>query len=97
MERKTALLLTDDYIFYKNGVRRTSLRWNEINEIELREDRLSKKVTILGEETHFQFRLLSKPRYEGEVRSEFGFQPADEILNEITARSGKKPKKIVED
>ena len=96
MERSTFMVVGEDRIYYQNGVRKVALGWNEIKEIELREDRLGKKITILAEAGHFQFRLLSAPRFEGEVRSEFGFQPADEIMREITSRTGLEPKKIVE-
>lgn len=97
MERKTILVVATGHIHYQNGVRRATLAWDQIQQILVDEDRLSKKVTIIGEQAHFRFRLLSEPRYKGEVRGQFGFEEGDEIMRIITERSGQQPTQSEED
>ena len=91
MDRKTSIRISDDFLIYRNGLRTVTLRWNEIKEIQLYEDRLGEKALVLGENTHFGIRLFGEVHYKGEKRGVFGFQEGKEILRLISERSAVKP------
>jgi hypothetical protein len=81
MDRKTELRLDAGGVTYKNGLRYAALKWNEIIEIRVFPSKWGKKVHVLGESAHFNFRTLGEVKVQDEVKGRMGFTEGDKILS----------------
>ncbi|HEY62432.1 MAG TPA: PH domain-containing protein [Anaerolineae bacterium] len=88
MDRHTILIINQQGIAYKNGIRKTNLEWEDIKEVRVLQSRWGKRVQILGPDSHFEFRTLGKVIYQGEPKGNMGFSQGEEILQTILDQSG---------
>ncbi len=67
MERRTRLVLDEEGITFRNGLRNVTLRWPEIRRIRVLPASLGdgKTVMVMGEKTYFRFDTLGRARGGG--------------------------------
>lgn len=88
MDRHTTLRLDADGVQFENGLRRVSLGWQEIQQVQVYPSRLGKQVRVYGRQTFFNFRTLGEVSLRGEVRGRLGFVEGERILQHILECSG---------
>jgi hypothetical protein len=88
VDRKTVLILETDGIVYRNGLRNTALKWDQVEKLRVTPDRWGSRVHVSGTGAHFNFRLLSDIEFQGKVRGQMGFAEGEVILHEIIRASG---------
>lgn len=87
MDRRTVMKVGDSGIAFENGIRQVALTWLEVKSVNVTPARWGRKVQVLGEKTHFQFRTLGEVQYQGEVEGRLGFVEGEEILQEILKKT----------
>jgi hypothetical protein len=83
MDRRTVLRLDQDRVAFKNGLRNVQLRWDQIAEIQVFTANWGKKVRVLGDQAHFDFRTLGELKLGGDVKGRMGFVQGESILRRI--------------
>ena len=87
MDRRTILRLESEGVRFDNGLRRVMLHWSEICQVQVYPSAWGKKVRVIGEKAHFDFRTLGEVIYQGEVKGRLGFEKGEEILRHILENS----------
>ncbi len=87
MDRRTVLRLGPDGIAFENGLRSVRLGWPEVRNVAVEETRLGKRVQVVGDRSHFSFKMLSESNLSGKV-FRTGFAVGQEILNTLLKSSG---------
>jgi hypothetical protein len=87
VDRRTVLRLKEEGLAFKNGLRDVHLLWDEINEIQVFSSNWGKKVRVLGERAHFDFRTLGELTVRGEVKGRMGFPQGEYILQVILRKT----------
>lgn len=83
MDRNTVLTLMADGIHFRNGLRDLSLQWDEIQEVQVLPSRFGKRVNIIGNQSHFNFRTSVEITQGSGRRTAMGFAQGDFILQQI--------------
>jgi hypothetical protein len=83
MDRRTILRLEPDGVWFDNGLRQVLLHWSEIRQIQVYPSTWGKKVHVIGNKAHFEFRTLGEVTLQGEVKGRMGFEKGEEILSHI--------------
>jgi hypothetical protein len=83
MDRHTLILISDNGITFKNGLRNVELRWQEIRQVRVLPVHWGKKVQVFGDKVYFEFRTLGEVKLQGELKGRMGFAKGDEILRQI--------------
>jgi hypothetical protein len=90
MDRRTLIRLDGDGIAFQNGLRNVRLGWGEIRQVRALPTRWGKKVEVIGDRAHFQFRTSGEVKIQGEIKGRVGFAQGDEILRQLILSSGLK-------
>jgi len=90
MDRQTRLRIDPGGIFFKNGLRSVSMRWEEIQRVEVFPSAWGSKVRVLAEQAHFDFRMLGEVTMQGEVKGRMGFADGELILHHICKQANLK-------
>lgn len=90
VDRNTLLRLEEDGVAFKNGLRNVRLTWAQIREIQVFAASWGRKVRVIGEQAHFDFRTLGELKMSGEVKGRMGFEQGELILRQILFRSSLK-------
>jgi hypothetical protein len=90
MDRRTVLRLEQDGVAFKNGLRNVQLSWDQIAEIQVFAANWGKKVRVIGDRAHFDFRTLGEVKLGGEVKGRLGFVQGEPILRQILLATGLK-------
>jgi len=88
VDRRTLIHLESGGVAFENGLRRTHLVWNEINEVRTAPARWGISVQVIGGQAHFSFSTLGEMQFQGQVRGRTGFAQGKFILDEIIQSSG---------
>jgi hypothetical protein len=88
VDRHTLIQLRESGVLFRNGLRNVELSWPEIQHVRVLPGGWGKKVEVIGERLHFQFRTLGEVKMQGEVKGRMGFSGGDEILSTILSKSG---------
>jgi len=88
MDRKTKIRLDTNGINFENGLRRSRLDWHEVQSVAILPARWGKRVQVIGEKTHFDFKTLGKVEFQGTVRGQTGFSEGLAILDIILRETG---------
>ena len=83
MDRRTFLRLESDSLWFDNGLRHVLLHWSEIRQVQVYPSAWGKKVRVIGDRTHFDFRTLGEVIYQGQVKGRLGFEKGEQILGRI--------------
>lgn len=83
MDRRTILRLEPDGVQFDNGLRQVMLQWSEIRQVQVYPSDWGKKVHVIGDKAHFNFRTLGEVTLQGEVKGRMGFEKGEEILGHI--------------
>jgi hypothetical protein len=92
MDRQTRLQLGPQGIFFQNGLRRVHLQWDEIRQVQVYPGKWGQRVSVIGPNSHFEFRTLGEVTVQGEVKGRMGFVEGEGILREILDAAGLVPK-----
>jgi hypothetical protein len=90
VDRKTVLRLEETGVTFKNGLRRANLAWDHIQEIQVFGSSWGRKVRVIGDKAHFDFRTLGELTMAGEVKGRMGFREGEQILRQILFSTGMK-------
>ncbi len=63
------------------------LHWSEIRQVQVYPSAWGKKVRVIGDQAHFDFRTLGEVIYQGQVKGRLGFAKGEEILGHILENS----------
>ncbi len=89
MDRRTTLRLTDEGVFFSNGLRTVSASWQDVQRIEVLPSRWGEVVHVWGPDAHFRFRTLAEIQAIGKDSSaRVGFPNGKRIVQEMCQRSG---------
>lgn len=88
MDRNTLLRLSTDGIDYENGLRKVSIKWYDIHQIEVYPSSWGKKVRIYGSKQRFDFRTLGEVDLLGKEKGRMGFAEGERILKKIIEYTG---------
>jgi hypothetical protein len=83
MDRRTILRLEPDGVWFDNGLRQVMLYWSEIRQVQVYPSAWGKKVHVIGNKAHFDFRTLGEVIYQGQVKGRLGFEKGELILGHI--------------
>lgn len=83
VDRQTVLRLETDGVAFKNGLRNVQLTWGQINELQVFNSSWGKKVRVIGENAHFDFRTLGEVTMGGQLKGRLGFAQGEAILRYI--------------
>jgi len=87
MERKTVLTLKSESIHFRNGLRDVSLNWDAIQELQVFPSRFGKRVNVIGDQSHFNFRTMVEITQRSGIRSVMGFAQGEFIIQQIIKNS----------
>jgi len=87
MDRRTFLRVEPQGLHFENGLRKTSLRWEEIRSVEVYPSNMGDKVRVLGDNNSFNFRTLGEVRLQGDLKGRMGFSDGEQILRQILRTS----------
>jgi hypothetical protein len=90
MDRRTFIRLDGVGIAFQNGLRNVHLGWREIRQVRVLPTRWGKKVEVVGDRAHFQFRTSGEVKVQGETKGRVGFAQGDEILRQLILSSALK-------
>lgn len=82
-DRRTLLRIEPQGVHFENGLRKTSLRWEEIRSVEVYPSNMGDKVRVLGDQSYFNFRTLGEVRTHGDLKGLMGFADGEQILHQI--------------
>ncbi|MBP1694207.1 MAG: hypothetical protein H6Q37_2090 [Chloroflexi bacterium] len=88
VDRHTLLHLDENGVGFRNGLRNVYLSWSQILQIQVFGSKWGRKVRVLGEESHFDFRTLGELTMAGEVKGRMGFLQGEQILRQVLTSSG---------
>jgi hypothetical protein len=88
MDRRTLLHLSEQGLSFQNGLRNIHLGWSEILQVQVFPTQWGKKVEVIGDRVHFQFRTLGEVKVQGEIKGRMGIENGNEALNRIISNSG---------
>lgn len=88
MDRRSLIRLSQDEVFFKNGLRNVDMKYQDINEVRVLPTRWGSKVRVIGNDAYFEFRTLGEVKIGGELKGRMGFEEGDDILNTIVESSG---------
>jgi hypothetical protein len=91
MDRQTVIQVGPQGLKYRNGLRRTQFAWGEVREVQISPSRFGDQVHVIGDDSHFRFRLHADIHYQGEVRGQMGFSEGEEILALILEQNRLRP------
>lgn len=96
MDRKTVIRMDRAGISYTNGVRDTTLGWDEIQVVRVLPTRWgARQAQVIGEssgrKSHFEFRTLGVVKYQEQERGRTGFADGDQILETIVQAANLHP------
>ena len=83
MERHSVLRISSTGIDFTNGLRKVSLTWEQIEEVQVLPSRWGKSVHVIGTEGHFHFQLGVKVELIGREIDRVGFPDGEKILGEL--------------
>jgi hypothetical protein len=87
MDRRSIIRLLPDGIAFENGLRSVTLGWPEVRNVTVARARLGKRVEVVGEASHFAFKLLNETTMNGQV-FRTGFAAGQMILDTVLKSSG---------
>jgi len=83
VDRHTMIRVEDDGIQFENGMRRASIKWDDIKEVEVFRSNWGDKVRVVGATGYFTFRTLAEVKMSGNLKGRMGFVQGEKILKHI--------------
>jgi len=91
--RKILLKLSEDQIWFFNGVKETRIKWYEIQRVEVYKGRFNDKINLISETERINFDIVGLEQLKQDKNPHYGFQEGVEILNIILDRTNLKVQK----
>ena len=82
-DRRTRLCLDPSGVYFENGLRKVVLPWGDIRLVKVIPTSWGKKVHVMGDTDHFEFRTLGEVVLKGQIKGQLGFEQGDQILRQI--------------
>ena len=86
--KHTKIMLFPDEIQHYSKLRNVSIKWKDINRVQVNHGRLGDKIIVSGETGAFFFDSLSEIKVKGDVKEKTGFEKGEEILDTILSQAG---------
>lgn len=83
MERRTFIRLHEKGIDFSNGLRNVQMPFEQLRRIEVFQGTPGKKVRVIGEQAHFEFRTLGEVKFQGKSQGQTGFKEGEDILRTL--------------
>lgn len=87
VDRHTIIRIHTDSVDFRNGLRKVSLTWDQIQEIRIQSSEWGKRVQVYGDQAHFVFRTLGEVRLRGKLQGKMGFERGEDILRQLVENS----------
>ncbi len=87
MDRHTIIRIENGGITFSNGLRYVHFGWDQIKRVDVFPSNWGKKVQVLGNEAHFEFRTLGEVQAYGKTIGNVGFENGELILKHILERT----------
>lgn len=88
IERRSVLRIGENGVGFENGLRSVSFDWTDIQSIRVLPSQAgSKRVQVIGERAHFEFRTLAELKLSGVVKGQSGFAEGEDILDAILEKT----------
>jgi hypothetical protein len=87
MDRQTRIQIFSDSIHYENGIRNARIQWTDIQQVQIISSPWGKKVRVIGQNSHFNFRTLGEVKVQGELKGKMGFPDGEFILAYILEKT----------
>jgi len=88
IERRSVLRIDENGVGFENGLRNVSFSWADIRSVRvLPSSAGSKRIQVIGEKAHFEFRTLAEIKLSGVVKGQSGFAEGEDILNTILEKT----------
>ena len=81
--RKTVLRLSRDQIWYFNGIKESSLSWEEIQRVEVYSGRFNDKISLVSDSGIIRFDIVNLEHFDQDKTPNYGFKEGVKILNSI--------------
>ncbi|MEJ2486214.1 MAG: hypothetical protein P8Y72_04360 [Anaerolineales bacterium] len=81
--RKLFLRLSKDNIRFFNGIKESSVGWDEIQRVEVFRGRFNDKINLVSESGRISFDIVGLEQLNRDKIPHYGFQEGEEILNLI--------------
>lgn len=88
MDRQTRLRLEPGGISFRNGLRTVHLDWDQVRQVQVYPGKWGKRVSVIGPDSHFEFRTLGEVTVQGEVKGRMGIAAGERILQTILDKAG---------
>lgn len=88
MDRQMVLALEPGGLTFLNGLRSVSLKWDDVQSLQVIPSPWGDQVHVIGQESHFSFRTLGEISHKGKVRNRMGFAQGTFITEQIINHSG---------
>jgi hypothetical protein len=82
MDRHTIIRLDEQGISFNNGLRHTTLQWNEIQEVRVLPAQWGNKIQVFGKQSYFGFHTQGEVFAHGRFLGRTGFVEGDFILQD---------------
>ena len=94
VDARTVLILSEDGLAFRNGLRFARFTWQEVDEVRMRRDRWGKRIQVRGQNgQHFAFRTITEVEiHEGQPQKLFGFPQGEQLAEAIIQRAGLRQK-----
>ncbi len=87
VDRNTCLLLKPEGVFYKNGLRKTYLIWEDIQRMDVIPSNWGNQVRVIGKNDFFYFRTLGEVSLRNRTHLKMGFENGEQILKQIIKKA----------
>lgn len=88
VDRRTVITMDGKGVDFRNGIRRVSMAWDEIEEVRVKPAVWGKRVQVLGHNKRFDFHTSGEVKYKGAVKARTGFLQGEEMVRLIVLNSG---------
>jgi len=90
VDSRTVLILDDEGLAFRNGLRDVRLQWDEVESLRILSDRWGKRVQVGGKNgQHFAFRTLAEVEiHAGRPQKLFGFAEGEQLAEAIVRAAG---------
>jgi hypothetical protein len=83
MDRHTTIKLAGEDISFSNGLRHSTLKWSEIQEVRVLPSQWGKKVQVFGIGSYFGFHTLGEVFAQGRLLGRTGFVDGEYIMQTV--------------
>ena len=88
MDHNTVLILESEGLHFRNGLRDVSLKWDDVEQLQVIPSRFGNRVNVFGNQAHFNFRTMVEVTSRSGKSSSMGFPQGEFITQQIIQIAG---------